>query len=123
MSILKIFKVIFVFIILFISVPQGYYVLNSKSPYISSTPPGCGVGVYVINLDSSKERYNYIKNNINKLEFDIKRISAVDGNKLSKKQVDLWLDKESYKQHLGHLPKLGTIGCSLSHIETWNDFL
>lgn len=87
MSILQIFNkfikiCILVFILSFLY-PVGYFVLDSNMQYKDSTTKTVNsknkVGVYVINLERSKERYEYVKNNIMALGILVERISAVDG--------------------------------------------
>lgn len=81
------------------------------------------VGSYIINLDSSTNRYNHIIKNVNPLGLKIERISAINGDSLSETELATKTDLKSYEQLLGHLPNLGTIGCSLSHIKVWQTFL
>lgn len=107
--------------------PVGYFVLDSncRAPFKeldAQVIPGT-VGAYVINLERSKERYDYVKNNIEALGVQVERISAIDGNALTDVEISEKADLKTYKQFLGHLPKLGTIGCSLSHIKAWQTFL
>ncbi len=78
---------------------------------------------YIINLDKSKERYNYIQKNVIPLGLKVERISAVAGDTLSEAELNTKADLKTFEQLLGHLPNLGTIGCSLSHIKTWKTFL
>ncbi len=105
----------------------GYFVLDTNIQYKDSTTKTVNsnnkVGAYVINLERSKKRYEYVKNNIMALGISVERISAIDGNTFSQEQVNSTVDLQSYKQFLGHFPKLGTIGCSLSHIKSWQTFL
>jgi glycosyl transferase family 25 len=82
-----------------------------------------GVGVYLINMDRAKERYDNAMKSIPKLNLPTHRISAVDGLALSKTELDTVVDFEAYRQFMGHYPNLGTIGCSLSHLKTWKEFL
>ena len=104
---------------------KGFYVLNTESNDDSLISPGpySEVGVYVINLDRSRTRYEYILPNVKALNYKINRISAVDGAKLSKQAIEEYTDLAEYRNYLGHYPKPGTIGCSLSHIKVWHDFL
>lgn len=120
------FKLIcFILLVGLLGYPVGYFIFteshNSTDIIYSGTTEG--VGVYVINLDRSKERYEYVKDSINDLGFAVTRISAVDGSTLSESYINQIVDFESYKTFLTHLPRKGTIGCSLSHIKTWETFL
>lgn len=116
------------FCVLFIAVfayPVGYYV-TSKPQRIESLRKEtkyAGVGAYVINLDRSKDRLEYVMPRIQALELPIERVVGVDGSLLSPEEIQQKVDMESYKSHLNHYPKKGTIGCSLSHIKSWKAFL
>ena len=131
MSIKKLFAytalTLFVIPVGLLSYPVGYYTLDDS--YQASTTrenyriKKDSVGAYLINLDRSKERYNYIAKNLKKLGIKFERISAVDGSTFSKSKIDEVVDFKSYEQFLGHTPKLGTIGCALSHYQVWQTFL
>lgn len=111
---------------LFFCYPVGYFVLDSKPRNLDfpfSVTGGEGVGAYIINLDRSKERYASIKPHVDQLELPTERIEAVDGAALSQQEVNEKLDLDTYRVFLGHTPKRGTIGCSLSHIKVWQTFL
>lgn len=77
---------------------------------------------YVINLKHSTERYEQIQALVTELGLPYQRIEAVNGRALSPQQVSSVVDK-NYVYTMGIHPDLGTIGCSLSHIETWKTFL
>lgn len=81
------------------------------------------IGSYIINLESSKERYSYIQKSVNSLELKVERIPAVNGYALPTTEINKKTDLRSYEQLMGCLPNLGTIGCSLSHFKTWETFL
>ena len=112
--------------------PVGYFVLDNHADKQilvqqkqNSSPKSIeySVGAYVINLDRSIGRYEYVKNTIYKLGLPLERISAVDGATLSPEQIKQVADLQSYNIFLGHAPERGTIGCSLSHIKAWQKFL
>lgn len=111
-----------------LSIPVGYFVLDpSASPVGDPRPaaeilPGT-VGVYIINLDRSKERYASIKGPAEALGFPVTRLSATDGKTLEPQEIKTAVDFESYTTFMGHGPELGTIGCSFSHIRSWRAFL
>lgn len=105
--------------------PAGYFVLG-PSKAIDEAPlfvTGEEIGAYIINLERSKERYDYVKNSVQGLGLKSERIPAVDGKNLSEQDIKEKVDLDSYKLFLGHFPKRGTIGCSLSHIKAWQTFL
>lgn len=81
------------------------------------------VGAYVINLDRAKERWEFIKPQVEALQIPYERVSAVDGNKLSKKFINEIVDEVSYTKFFRMPPEIGTIGCSLSHEKVWKKFL
>lgn len=118
-----------ILLILLFGYPIGYFVLDSSKlntgPSVSlmDKDEGEGVGAYIINLNRSKERYEYIKGYVKDLGLKLERIEAIDGSTLSVEEISEKVDLKSYKAFLGHLPKLGTIGCSLSHIKVWQTFL
>lgn len=105
-------------------VPNGYFVLQDKSETIQdNTTPTKLVGTYIINLDRSPDRLQYLSKSLDKLSFPKHRISAVDGKLLSPEDVASKVDLTSYKKFLNNTPNLGTIGCYLSHIKTWAEFI
>lgn len=113
---------------LFLCYPVGYFVLKENQSWnvnlsAHKSDDFEGVGVYLINLDRSKERYQYVRKFIDGLGMEVNRISAVDGKTLKNEYIKQVLDVNKYEQYLGSAPKLGTIGCSLSHIKTWETFL
>ena len=126
----KSFLVLLISFFLFIFIyPVGYFVLETNeetlyhSASLSKKEKVEGVVSYIINLERSRDRYDYVKNSVADIGFEVQRIEAVDGTTLSQEKIDKLVDIKSYKSFLGHLPKKGTIGCSLSHIKTWEKFL
>ena len=81
------------------------------------------VASFVINLDRSKERYDYVLPNLKKLGYPVVRISGIDGKTLSEDVIKESVDFDSYHKYLNHHPRLGTIGCNLSHIKAWRTLL
>lgn len=75
-------------------------------------------GIYVINLEKDKQRYNSCKEQLKNYK-NVNFINAIDGNKMN---IDNYLKNYNLNQSLKHFPK-GAIGCILSHIETWKIFL
>jgi glycosyl transferase family 25 len=100
--------------------PFGYFVLeDSNLPIPNNDIEGGDLGVYLINLNRSKERYNYIKGYLIDLELPFERIEALDGSSLSKEEIESKVDFKFFNP----TQKLGTVGCSLSHIKVWETFL
>lgn len=70
--------------------------------------------IYVVNLESDKDRWINLKKNADKQNLNIKRFNAIDGRK-----IDLNLKKYSQYFNSNKL-KPGQKGCALSHIFLWN---
>lgn len=127
------FTIFLLFFALSFGYPVGYFVLGGKDSVsktkvidnskIVNANTGNGTGVYVINLDRSKERYDYIKNSIVDLGLVFTRISAVDGSTINETQIAEKVDIESYRSFFGFAPNRGTIGCYMSHTKVWESFL
>ncbi len=124
---LKFFRIIKYLAIFFIAIitliPAGYFIFDQTTNIEDKALNPTNIGSYIINLDRSRERYDYVKPKITKLGYDVQRVEAVDGSKLLQSEIDQKLDMNSYLNYLNHSPNNGTIGCSLSHIKTWNNFL
>ncbi|MBA4249705.1 MAG: hypothetical protein C0432_02920 [Candidatus Puniceispirillum sp.] len=108
--------------------PIGYFVSHeTKTNQISLEKEKVSFSdtleVFIINLDQSKERFEKIHPLVLRLGFLTKRISAVDGSQLQENDIKEKVDKNQYLKFMGDMPKKGTIGCSLSHIKTWEKFL
>lgn len=117
----KILLILASLIIVLFSYPVGYYVLTNTQKIIDSKifqPEK--VNAYVINLDSSKARHDYITPLIEALGLKTARISAIDGRKLSDIEIRQLIDPNIFDFYWS---TKGTIGCSLSHIKTWKEFL
>ena len=73
--------------------------------------------VYVINLDDSKDRLQYMEEQCDKCDLQFERFPAINGKKLNKELLR--------KQGLLATDKMmiGAIGCSLSHINIWKKVL
>jgi len=68
---------------------------------------------YVINLDRSKDRLEYITRVFNERGLDFERIAAVDGALLSEKELDRLIAKSTWQSKL----TAAEVGCFLSHRE------
>jgi glycosyl transferase, family 25 len=75
----------------------------------------------VINMDSAKERMAAMKVQLDRLDIPYVRLSAVDGTKLSFPHSDFCLN--SYRYLHGRLWSPRELGCYLSHIECFRQFL
>lgn len=70
--------------------------------------------IFVLNLDRSVDRWARSQASMEKAGLDVIRLSAVDGRKLSREE----LDAQSTKLAL-YLQPRGVIGCYLSHRKFW----
>jgi len=78
---------------------------------------------YLINLDRATERLHNVMRSLNELNFPVQRIQAVDGKELSDNYISSITDEITYMKFFRMLPENGTIGCSLSHLKAWKEFL
>lgn len=70
---------------------------------------------YVINLDRSQDRWNTISKRLNKVGLQYERYSAVDGSKLTNKQ----LEKYVHPICRNYICNKSLIGCAMSHYLLW----
>ena len=78
------------------------------------------IKIYVINLDKSIGRWNYIKNQNNQ-NLNLVRSNAVNGKNLTHQNIKYDVDNNSYLYK--NLDKnRGEIGCALSHLNIWKQF-
>lgn len=85
---------------------------------------GEGVGIYVINLKRHVEKYKNTYLQLSKLGLPIHRVDAIDGKNLTDLDIHTnYLEIDSYQVYEGENPNIGTIGCYLSHVEAWREFL
>jgi glycosyl transferase family 25 len=112
--------------------PVGYFILQTNVQMQQQAlqldkehASAQGVGSYVINLDRSPNRYIYVKDHITALGFPFHRISAVDESKMTQYEKDKNLDIQTYHSYMASTVESepGTIGCYLSHVKTWQEFL
>lgn len=89
----------------------------------SAAGDGPNMIAYVINMDESVDRLNYVMPRVNKLGFEVHRFRAFDGRKLTDAQAAELVDMPTYFRHFAHYPRKGTIGCSMSHINLWKQFV
>lgn len=76
---------------------------------------------YVINLDSSTDRWEAMKQKLASLNITAERISAVDGRKKSDKEIEdiLYPMDYEYRYLFPRLLSKAEIGCFLSHRKCW----
>jgi len=76
--------------------------------------------IHVINLEKSKDRWNYIKTQ-NNGSLNLVKFKAVNGKELNRQNINGLVEKTSYLYK--NLEKnRGEIGCALSHLKIWKNF-
>lgn len=71
---------------------------------------------YLINLDRSKDRYRWFVGNTEDIDFDVIRVSAVDGYGLEYSKIEELLAN----QRSDYPMPSGALGCFLSHRKAWS---
>lgn len=96
---------------------------KSKSNVVYIVKNTGKIGGYLINLDRATERLHEVMKKLHELEFPIHRVVAIDGSTLSNDYISSITDEVTYLKFFRMLPENGTIGCSLSHLKAWKEFL
>lgn len=80
--------------------------------------------IYIINLDRSKDRYKFMKDQMNDYKItDYKFISAVDGKKIKKRKNNMYdYEDMSFFNNDDTVTK-GELGCTLSHLKAISEVL
>lgn len=79
---------------------------------------------YIINLEHSVERKNYIQELLAKYSFlKLQFISAIDGRKLSENELHSEFDYRKCMKRYGRILNNGEIGCILSHRKCYSQLL
>ncbi len=80
---------------------------------------------FVINLDSSIDRWNAIEKRLNSLNISAKRISAVDGRKKTDDEIAsiLYPMNYEYRYLFPRLLSKAEVGCFLSHRKCWQELV
>ena len=81
------------------------------------------IPVFVINLDSSPERYQHAEQQLQALGIGAQRFRGVYGKDLSAAEVDACYDKAANLQHFRRSLSPGEIGCYLSHRGVWQQMV
>lgn len=74
--------------------------------------------VYVINLDDDTQRMEALANRLDKDNIEYTRISAFDGRKLSRQELNDYL-AENHGIEITPKVSSGNVGCFLSHYNIW----
>ena len=98
------------------------HTINGNVPEYSLEGDG-SVQVYFINLDKSIDRLENMKPQLEALGYPFVRISAVYGKDLSQEYRNSVTNPTKYKILMHNEIGVGTIGCYLSHVNTWKQFL
>ncbi len=77
--------------------------------------------IYLVNLDKRPDRLKYVSDQLNSLELEFKRVSAIDGS-LLEEDCSL-VDKEAFFIQTGKPVTRGEIGCAMSHRSIWQEML
>ena len=75
--------------------------------------------VVVINLENSTERLATISENLNDLNVPFERFNAINGKKLSDKEIEV--NTTFFCRNI--LCNYGMIGCAMSHLKIWREFI
>lgn len=79
---------------------------------------------YIINLEHSVERKNYIQKLLAKYSFlKLQFISAIDGRKLSENELQSEFDNKKCIKRYGRILNGGEIGCILSHRKCYSQLI
>lgn len=77
------------------------------------------IPVFIINLDSSPERFVHAEQQLRALGISAQRFRGVYGKDLTAAEVDACYDKSANLQHFRRSLSPGEIGCYLSHRGVW----
>jgi len=80
------------------------------------------VKIFLINLDRRPDRLQYVQHQMERLNLDFTRISAVDGQFLSMETQSL-INIEQFIIETKKKPVLGELGCALSHRKVWEKII
>ena len=70
---------------------------------------------FVISLQRSKRRREFMIEQCNRLDLDYEVFDAVDGQSLTEGEISHYCDINAVRNHSGYYASNGTLGCSLSH--------
>jgi glycosyl transferase, family 25 len=81
------------------------------------------IPVFVINLDSSPDRYQHAEQQLLALGIQPQRFRAVYGKNLTQEEIEGCYDKGRNQRHFRRSLSLGELGCYLSHRGIWQMML
>lgn len=79
--------------------------------------------IFVINLDKCIDRWNRLNPLLKDLGIEYERISGVLGAALSEEEKQKLVDHDQYNNFMSIKADNGTIGCYMSHVKVWTEFL
>jgi len=98
------------------------FLLSVTGLFMSASDP-IQLPVFVINLDSSPERYLHAEQQLVALGLQPQRFKAVYGKNLSQGEIDACYDKAANLRQFRRSLSLGELGCYLSHRGIWQMML
>lgn len=79
--------------------------------------------VFLINLDASKDRFEYCLSKLKQFDIDFERFSAVDGKELSSDEIEDFYSFEQNKALYKKTMSNGEVACYLSHFKLWKQIV
>lgn len=87
------------------------------------------IPTYVISLDQAREKFNTVSRDFQEVGVQVKRFPAVYGKSLTKEELQSLVHPyalytlQQGRRISAEISTIGAIGCSLSHIRLWEQFL
>lgn len=104
-----------------------FYVLKGDSAFsdieYTKTYKVDDVKIFVINLDKSRNRWAKLEPLVQRSGIEYERISGVLGAALSDQEKETLVDSSQYNRIMSIPADNGSIGCYMSHIKVWKEFL
>lgn len=75
--------------------------------------------IYCVNLDCDKERFEYVKQQLNKHNLEVTRFSGILGSEVKEPDYPEYIKSDSWLLK----NKCGSVGCYLSHLKIWDQIL
>ena len=79
------------------------------------------IKAYVLNMEKDVQKRALIESQLAKQkDLDVTIFKAIEGKKLSKNELDRWVDLSAMQKRYGNFSTLPAIGCALSHWNIYN---